>query len=71
MNAFHFDRNALRFGQISLISVLVLGYIFNFPYAIYVGAIILLSALFMPAFAPRITLISFVCAQQLDPNRNP
>jgi hypothetical protein len=56
MKTFRFDRSALRFGQISLISVLVLGYVFNLPYAIYVGALMLLSALFVPAFAPQLLL---------------
>jgi hypothetical protein len=56
MKTFRFDRSALRFGQISLISVLVLGYVFNLPYAIYVGALMLLSALFVPAFAPQLLM---------------
>lgn len=56
MKAFRFDRNALRFGQISLISVLVIGYLFNLPYAIYVGALMLLSALVLPAWAPQLML---------------
>lgn len=56
MKTFRFDRNALRFGQISLISVLVIGYVFNLPYAIYVGALLLLSALFVPAYAPQLLL---------------
>ena len=56
MKAFRFDRNALRFGQISLISVLVIGYLFNLPYAIYVGALMLLSALVLPAWAPQLVL---------------
>ena len=56
MKAFRFDRNALRFGQISLIVVLVIGYLFNLPYAIYVGALMLLSALVLPAWAPQLML---------------
>ena len=56
MKAFCFDRNALRFGQISLISVLVLGYVFNLPYAIYVGALMLFSALVIPSWAPQLLL---------------
>ena len=56
MKNFRFDRNALRFGQISLISVLVLGYVLNLPYAIYVGALMLLSALFVPSWAPQLII---------------
>ena len=56
MKTFRFDRNALRFGQISLISVLVLGYVLNLPYAIYVGALMLLSALVLPAWAPQLMI---------------
>jgi len=56
MKTFRFDRNALRFGQISLISVLVLGYVFNLPYAIYVGALMLFSALVIPSWAPQLII---------------
>ena len=56
MKAFRFDRSALRFGQISLIIVLVLGYLFNLPYAIYVGALMLLSALVFSSWAPQLML---------------
>lgn len=56
MKTFRFDRSALRFGQISLIIVLVIGYILNIPIAIYVGAYMLLSALILTAWAPQLML---------------
>lgn len=56
MQTFRFDRSALRFGQISLIIVLVTGYILNIPYAIYAGALMLLTALVLPVWAPQLML---------------
>lgn len=56
MKTFRFDRNALRFGQISLIVVLVIGFVLNIPYAIYGGALMLLSALFVPSWAPQLMI---------------
>ena len=56
MKTFRVDRNALRFGQISLIVVLVIGFVLNIPYAIYGGALMLLSALFVPSWAPQLMI---------------
>ncbi len=56
MNTFQFDRSGLRFGQISLISVLVIGYVTNIPYVIYFGAYMLMSALIIPDWAPQLLL---------------
>ena len=56
MKTFRFDRNALRFGQISLIVVLVIGFVLNIPYAIYGGALMLLSALFVPSWEPQLMI---------------
>ena len=56
MKAFRFERNALRFGQISLIVVLAIGGVLNIPYAIYGGALMLLSTLVLPAWAPQLML---------------
>ena len=51
---YHFDRNALRFGQISLIAVLSIGFVFNIETLIFVGAYMLGAALVAPRWAPQL-----------------
>jgi hypothetical protein len=53
---YHFDRGALRFGQISLIVVLAIGFVFNNQLMVYLGAYMLGAALVAPRFAPQLLL---------------
>jgi len=53
---YRFDRNAQRFGQLSLVVVLLIGYIVNAPAVVLVGAILLASALVAPTWAPQLLL---------------
>lgn len=53
---YHFDRSALRFGQISLIVVLAIGFVLGIDAFIYFGAYMLGAALVAPRFAPQLLL---------------
>ena len=53
---YHFDRSALRFGQISLIVVLAIGFVLDIDAFIYFGAYMLGAALIAPRFAPQLLL---------------
>ena len=52
----HFDRGALRFGQISLITVLAIGYVLASPWLVYLACFMLGSALLAPTVAPQLQL---------------
>jgi hypothetical protein len=52
--AYHFDRSALRFGQISLIAVLAIGFVLGIQAFIVVGAYMLGAALVAPRYAPQL-----------------
>jgi hypothetical protein len=51
---YHFDRSALRFGQISLIAILAIGFLLGVEAFIYIGAFMLGAALFAPRVAPQL-----------------
>ncbi|MFN5061022.1 MAG: DUF4395 domain-containing protein [Chloroflexota bacterium] len=51
---YHFDRSALRFGQISLITVLAIGFVLGIQAFIVVGAFMLGAALVAPRYAPQL-----------------
>ncbi len=51
---YHFDRSALRFGQISLITVLAIGFVLGIQAFIVVGAFMLGTALVAPRIAPQL-----------------
>ncbi len=53
---YHFDRSALRFGQISLIVVLAVGFVLGIEELIYLGAYMLGAALVAPRVAPQLLL---------------
>lgn len=53
---YHFDRSALRFGQISLIVVLSIGFVFGIEALIYLGVYMLGAALVAPRYAPQLLL---------------
>ncbi|MEY3990687.1 MAG: hypothetical protein RI985_1768 [Chloroflexota bacterium] len=53
---YHFDRSALRFGQISLIVVLAAGFVLGIEELIYLGAYMLGAALVAPRVAPQLLL---------------
>lgn len=53
---YHFDRSALRFGQISLIVVLAVGFVLGIEEFIYVAAFMLGAALVAPQVAPQLLL---------------
>ena len=53
---YHFDRSALRFGQISLIVVLAIGFVLGIEALIYLGAYMLGAALVAPRVAPQLLL---------------
>jgi hypothetical protein len=53
---YHFDRSALRFGQISLITVLAIGFVLGIQAFIVVGAFMLGAALVAPRVAPQLLL---------------
>lgn len=50
----HFDRSALRFGQISLIVVLAIGFVLGIEAFIAIGAFMLGAALVAPRYAPQL-----------------
>lgn len=56
----HFDRGALRFGQISLITVIALGYIVASPWLVYLACFMLGSALLAPTLAPQLQLYKYL-----------
>lgn len=51
--AYHFDRNALKVAQITLVVVLGVAYISATPWLIYAGALLLALALSAPQYAPQ------------------
>lgn len=51
-----FDRNAHRFGQTSLVVVLLAGFVLNIPSFVAVGALMLALALIAPTWAPQLGL---------------
>ena len=53
---YHFDRSALRFGQISLIVVLAAGFVLGIEALIYLGVYMLGAALVAPRVAPQLLL---------------
>jgi hypothetical protein len=53
---YHFDRSALRFGQISLIVVLAAGFVLGIEALIYLGVYMLGAALVAPRYAPQLLL---------------
>lgn len=53
---YHFDRSALRFGQISLIMILAVGFLLNLEAVIVLGAYMLGAALVAPRYAPQLLL---------------
>lgn len=54
--AYQFDRSALRFGQISLIVVLAIGFVLGIEELIYLGTYMLGAALVAPRVAPQLLL---------------
>lgn len=54
--AYQFDRSALRFGQISVIVVLAIGFVLGIEAFIYLGAYMLGAALVAPRVAPQLLL---------------
>ena len=63
--AYHFDRGALRFGQISLIVVIGIGYILGSSAFIVFAALMLGTAVFAPTIAPQLQLYKFLVSQRL------
>lgn len=63
--AYHFDRGALRFGQISLIVVIGIGYILGNSAFIVFAALMLGTALFAPTLAPQLQLYKFLVSRHL------
>jgi len=53
---YRFDRNAQRFGQLSLVVVLLIGFILNMTGIAVVGALMLATALVLPQWAPQLVL---------------
>jgi hypothetical protein len=63
--AYHFDRGARRFGQISLIAVIGIGYVVGSISFIYAGAFMLGAALFAPILAPQLQLYKLMVSRRL------
>ena len=63
--AYHFDRGALRFGQISLIVIIGIGYVAGNVAFIALAAFMLGSALSAPMFAPQLQLYKFLVSRRL------
>ena len=61
----HFDRGALRFGQISLIVVIGIGFVVGNVAFIAFAAFMLGTALFAPTLAPQLQLYKFLVSQRL------